>query len=823
VYIQEVKLYAYYHNSWTAVNREGFSNYTVLRRINDDRYEFNGIFAVGGVFQHDLSYLIVQLEATVKIPLENSIEESMRVVLGWKPIYLDPTRFDAIQNQEIELIIGNGYTLNLDKLFHLPGRKNDTHVKVKLGINLTNAISKSLAPSTFGRPAARLPGSDADNLVMSRMKDRLKDSSDEATRLKKQNEQLQQLLQNNAEKERQNHSPPPAQSLQTSFMQPQAVIHSSMSPDFEKQYLMKMDKLLETITDLQKKQLNAPTLNQSSPMSPVQQGGNAFDRLKQERENNFQKLGPVNYDAQANQIRNRMLGEVGIRQSDTMNRVDRAGYIEAGVKGLIDPYGMSDPALANLNLKAEFDDPKKISTLTFQFLGLKYIPPNGDLNHFNFKIPDRVFLTFDFFTYPTFRTKNLTYMNTNFDELHSQPAAYLDKQLILINEDFVKGGGSIKEPMYFFEVDPLKEGTSEIYNQLIEYLATKELVIDIWDGDSLINFGRARVRLYNLLRQGKDAEMFSPTLEIWDELSKCMRGTLQMTLKNQAIMMDSRSAACPPEITHFHFNRANRSGKHKVKSFKPLDIKKELATGFDASRAVSEAELMDEEYRKKLRIDRFKIMRSQLPAGPVTDPKTTTDMQTFNQSLREVEAIRERKKPEVIANALTKGYSDQHTISSIFGHPKFVTYKFENVSKQVMDFKILIEYGKNCGRNEFTLVRNPREWEYLAYSMKLEKPSQWDMLEALDTFSLGPSETLTLIFKFLSTDENALKNDKSLDKIASINITDVMGQVLCGLAFDFRVRSPIIDRTLSFYEMENRVTSLDLPQFYNVVGASYPR
>lgn len=823
-------MYAYYHNSWTAVNREGFSNYTVLRRINDERYEFNGIFTVGGIFPHEMAYLVVQLEATVKIPLENSIEESMRVVLGWKPYHLNPTRPDPIPIEELDLVIGNGYTLNFDKLFNLPGRKNDTRIKLRLGLNMTNTMSRSLAPSTLGLP--QRPTSDADNLIVNRLKDRLRETSMETQKLKKANEQLEVLLRNNAEKERQsNYSPPPVQSMQTSFMQqPVPVTQQGMSPDFERQYLQKMDKLLETITEMQRKQVAMPqqqpvylpSQNQNvyQPAPPSQ---DAFARLKQEREMAQNRPMHLDYDRQANQIRNRMVSDFqNARQSDSMSRVDRAGYIEAGVKGLIDPLGFSDPALTNLNIKAEFDDPKKISTITLQFLGLRFFAP-GASNPGGLRIPERLFFTFDFFTYPTFRTKSLTYLNAATEELKLAPATFIDKQLVLANEDFVRGSGAVKEPLYYFEIDPLKEGTTEIYNQLVEYLATKELVVDLWDGDSLMHFGRSRMRLHGLLRQSKDAEACSPTLEVWDETTRSLKATLQMSLKNQAVMMDSRSAACPPEITHFHFNRNARAGKHKVKSFKPLDIKKELSSGFEASRAISDVDLQDEEYRKRLRIDRFKLMRSQLPAGPVTEHKGAADFQAFSQSLREVEAIRERKKPEVIANALAKGFSETHTISAIFGHPKFVTYKFENVARVLADFKIRVEYGKNCLPNEFVLVRNPREWEALAYSLKLERPSQYDMLESFDTFSLGPGESVTLIFKFISTDEQTLKLEKSQDKIASISIAEPSGQVLCGLAFDFRVRHPIIDRSLTFYEMENRITTLDLPQFYNVVGSSYPR
>lgn len=743
----------------------------------------------------------------------------MRVVLGWKPIFIEPQMVNTKTEIQKDFIIGNGYTLNFDKLFHLPGRTNDTSAKLKLALNLTNSMSRSLGPSQLPR---QMPaGSDA---VMDRLNNRLRESNAETEKLRKENAKLEQVLRNNVERERQerNVSPQPVSHIIQHQPLAQSLQTSQVQNDFERQYLSKMDKLLDTITEMQRNQLRSPAPQVFQSMQPQPQPPHmAHFNPPSWGQHPPQKIAP-NYDMMASQVRGRLINEQQ-QLHGQMGRVDRAGYIDAGIKGLIDPFAMNDPALQNMNLKLEFDDPKKICTITIQFLGIKYTVPNNDLTNFNFRIPDRVYFTFDFFTCPVFRTKNLTYMNTNLEEMHQQPSSFLDRPLILINEDFVKGGGTMKEPIVQFEVNPLKEGTTSVYDSLVEYLAKKELMVDVWDGDSLMHFGRATFKLHNLLRQGKDAELCSPTLEIFDQHTKTMRGTLQLSLKNQAIMMDSRSEACPPEKTHFHFNRAQRSGKYKVKSFKPLDIKKEIAEGFDRSRAVTDAELTDEEYRKKLRIDRFKIMRSQMPAGPVTDSRLTPDLQNFNQSLREVEAVRERKKPEVISNAMTKGYSDEHQISGIFGHPKYVTYKFENVTKQIMDYKVKLDHSKNCHPTEFTLVRSPREWEFMCQELRVERPSEWGMLENIDTFSLMGGDSLTLIFKFLSFDEETLKQGKGVDKIASINITDISGQVICGISFTFHLRHPIIDRTLTFYEMENRISSLELPPFYSAVNTRMPQ
>ena len=741
----------------------------------------------------------------------------MRVVLGWKPIFIEQQMFNTRSDISKDLIIGTGYTLNLDKLFHLPGRTNETSANLRLALNLTNSMTRALGSSQL--PRSMPAGND---MVMNRLNNRLRESNAEAEKLRKANEKLEQVLRSNIERERHDRSMSPGQIM---HQQPvvQSIVASLTPNDFERQYLGKMDKLLDTITEMQRNQnrqpppqYNQPQFQQPNNMM-FQQSPGQFGRQPMATVPGGQRF---HFDSQANQTRSMLMND---QQSGGINRVDRAGYIDAGIKGLIDPFGMNDPALQNLNLKVEFDDPKKICTITLQFLGIKYLVPGNDLKQFNFRIPDRVYFTFDFFTCPVFRTKNLTYMNTNLDELHQQPSSFLDRQMILINEDFSKGSGTMKEPIVQFEVNPMKEGTTSVYDSLVEYLAKKELMIDVWDGDSLMHFGRANYKLHNLLRQGKDTEMCSPTLEIFDQQTKVMRGTIQMSLKNQAIMLDSRSEACPPEKVHFHFNRAQRSGKYKVKSFKPLDIKKDISQGFDQSRAISDAELNDEEYRKKLRIDRFKIMRSQMPAGPATDSRITPDIQSFNQSLREVEAIRERKKPEVISNAMTKGYSDEHQISGIFGHPKYVTYKFENVTKQIMDYKVKIEHSKNCIPEEFTLVRSPREWEFMCNELRVDRPSEWGMLEHIETFSLMAGDSITLIFKFLSFDEETLKQGKGVDKVASINITDYSGQVICGISFTFHLRHPIIDRTLTFYEMENRISSLELPPFYTSINTTYPQ
>ena len=821
VYVQEVKLFVYFHNGWTAVNREGYRNYIVMRRVNDENYEYNGTFPVYDVFIHELSCLIFQVEFTVKIPLENSIEESMKVVLGWKPIFIDKEQIGRTTTIDKDMTLGPGKTLNFETLFELPGKTTDTRAKLRLDLNLTSVMNKSQLSQGPPRNivTSTMPG---DNPEFNRLKDKLKGTRNENEELRKQNEDLATLLQNKNDKEKERSSSPTER--KTGAPPPQYVPvpqggGGGYSPEYERQFLNKFDQLLNSINDIKNKQTGPsplpllPPNNQwgaSSSTFPQNPPNNQAAWSGQSYQNNTSPA-PVDYDARAREARDRA-GQPRY-QNDTISRVDQAGYVGAGIQGLIDPNYGNDPSLTGVNLRSELDDTRKITTITIQFLGIKYIPPPSDPAMVNFRIPERVFLTFDFFTYPTFRTKSLIYLNVNPEEIKSLPGNFANKQLPLVNEDFLKGGGNVKEPLYVFEINPLKEGSIGIHDALVNYLATKELAIDVWDGDSLMHFGKARIRLVKVLRQGKDAEVYTPTLEIIDEEKKEIKGVLQLSIKNQALVMDMRPESCPPEVLSFYSNRSNRSGKYKVKSFKPMDIQKELASGFDGSKIVSEAELQDEEHRKRLRIDRFKVMRSQLPAGPATDPNAM-DMQAFNQSLREVEAIRERKKPEVISNALAKGFSDEHPIGAIFGHPKFITYKFENAVPLRSDFRLKINYANNAKPEEFNIVRQPRNWEALVNRLRCERPPEWGMLETTDVFTLGGGDSLTMIFKFLSVDESALGLNKPIDKMVSVSILDMKGQIICGIAFNFRLRHPIVDRTLTFYDLENRIASLELPPFF---------
>jgi hypothetical protein len=575
------------------------------------------------------------------------------------------------------------------------------------------------------------------------------------------------------------------------------------SDKFDEMYRRDIMEIKQSIDELKR---NNQGLGNSQMLFPSQVNPHLY---------NDPRLLPSNVDPRdkANYEALNLKGQP-LYNNQEMTRTDRANLLAHGVNGLVDVNGTNDKAIAHLNLKLEYEDHRKVSTFSVQFLSIKYIPIGDSTKIVGFSIPDSLFMTFDFFNSPMKKTKTLSYMNVSSEEMRLKPELYAHKQMILINQDFVRGKGTIKESIHQFEVNPAVEGSMAIHTKYIRYLAEKELHIDLWDGDSLMHFGKARVKLHNVLRQGKEIEIYTPTVEVFDEETKTIKASLQLTLKNQGTPVDQRVSAYPEEQEHFSFNKTSKGGKYKVKSLLPMDIEKELAGGFDGTRVLTNEEIEDEEKRKRLRVNRYKVLKSTL-SKTAANKLNVSEVESFHNSLRDIEAIREKKKPEVINKAILKGFSEEHVVSTVFGETKLLSYKFQNMLQTQADYKLKVEVTNGLSPKEFRVVSHPEEWQSCVAKLKVERPPEWGMLETGQIFSLKAGESVTLIFKFLTYDENEISGKSAGKKVGNVSICDIGGSLIAGLSFQFRVAHPVIDRSISFHELESRNALLVLPPFFN--------
>ena len=187
----------------------------------------------------------------------------------------------------------------------------------------------------------------------------------------------------------------------------------------------------------------------------------------------------------------------GIQYMKELSKPERAQFIKYNVGGLLDAQNRENEERREINLEKEFMDSRKISQFTVQLLGVKY--HSDKLTGASMvRIPKKLIITFNFFNFNLFKTKTLTYINVDGQaavgtSANEQDISMLDRQLVLANEDYMRGAGSQKEAFYTFEVDPVKTGTLETHESFMHYLKEKNLFFDLWDGESLMHFGQAKI------------------------------------------------------------------------------------------------------------------------------------------------------------------------------------------------------------------------------------------------------------------------------------------------------------------------------------------
>jgi nephrocystin-4 len=192
-------------------------------------------------------------------------------------------------------------------------------------------------------------------------------------------------------------------------------------------------------------------------------------------------------------------------------------------------------------LKLELEDKLKASIFLVQFLALRPGLTQPDFlgasksergpswYSENFYIPDRLYMTMNFYDFSTFKTEPLAFENYQ----TGKSKILSDRQpLVLVKEAFLKGGYDFKEPTYKFEVDPSVTRDKENLQRFVQYLYKKSLHIDLWDADTMMLYGTVKIPLRPLMRQGRQACSFSKEFDIIEPGFMRIKGGLQILLKN---------------------------------------------------------------------------------------------------------------------------------------------------------------------------------------------------------------------------------------------------------------------------------------------------
>lgn len=528
-----------------------------------------------------------------------------------------------------------------------------------------------------------------------------------------------------------------------------------------------------------------------------------------------------------------------------LSRADKALLLQAGIKGLLDRRDdgrMFAELPFDQVIRKEIGTNFKATNFVIQFLAIRpshFAVAEGSIkvietSQDKFILPKHVYFTFNFFDFSNYKTDSISLEKADGGSTEDFVAHSIP--YYLVKETYSRTGTGPREPVYKYEIDPSLEHQSNQHLEFAKYLYSKSLHIDIWDADSLLQFGAVKVPLHDLLRQGKDITTMSKEFDIIEPNFMRIKGGLQILLKNIGKETVKQFTELKPK--HLLGATQNILGsqiKKKVKSKNGIDLSKELKqhrtatiTHFD-NEAINNAEL-----RKQERINRYKISTIENKGGIMEDQ----DRDKYNKHLREITNFRDTKKPVYLKSVLHHHYDDEKVLNAIFGKVEVFSLEITNFFEFEEAFTVIIEDpdSRYLSRPELTVVSNPSEWKYWVEKKGFARPPEWNMISPTDNnLILKSGEKVEVVFKYLTTrvyDENTeskLKGEVGLANLRdvdnrkqyyltprTINITasQLKGRVITGVKVNVEPHAAIVDHVFRFYEQENRNVTLYLPALY---------
>ena len=204
-------------------------------------------------------------------------------------------------------------------------------------------------------------------------------------------------------------------------------------------------------------------------------------------------------------------GQIGGR---TMSRAAYAKLQSSNFPMILDRFGkpahvLDAVSFVNFDLQKEESDMLAQNQIIFQFLAFSRTLEALKQDSAEIK-PKNIFLTFQFYRFPEFRTPKL-----KLDKIIEDYSMSVNSTPFILKHVDTETNRLNESPgfMVSYSVDPtnLKFGEKRIF---LQYLAHQAMFIDVWDADSLHLIGTCTLQLKELLRQGKEAVQSTFELDV---------------------------------------------------------------------------------------------------------------------------------------------------------------------------------------------------------------------------------------------------------------------------------------------------------------------
>jgi len=426
-----------------------------------------------------------------------------------------------------------------------------------------------------------------------------------------------------------------------------------------------------------------------------------------------------------------------------LSRDDEIAFVKLGIKDEI----LKHDSLNKPDIEIEMKNPLQASEFVFRFIAFK--PPLA--MPFGQTVPRRMYFRFNFFTFPEKKT-------TECELKDPVGGSEMTRELIPGQQYLLErvGKAQLSEFRSVEAEFTIDKSISKIYDenlQFYEYLLEREVSIDIFDADSHLHYGTCRVNLSSMLKQTRSGVVRAKNCEIasFESSNRSITGAvnmghLQILMSHQGKReseVSNLNAEKAVDDNDFLEDRKQPSQKHKynkkVRS-KPINalFEEYIANKPDDmyEKVIEEQFNIEEEesedIRKKMRIERIKqfklkqkvlvdyeqrIQNSHRPEeviNLVADPSKPEWMK--NQSLRQIETLRDYTKPHIIEKVLKDHIKSLKQLYIVPGTPSFFKYNLKNpfTSRTVFTINIIDQDKLYLGEHkEFKLVNNHNfEWEF---------------------------------------------------------------------------------------------------------------
>ncbi|NXB88901.1 NPHP4 protein, partial [Vidua chalybeata] len=497
------------------------------------------------------------------------------------------------------------------------------------------------------------------------------------------------------------------------------------------------------------------------------------------------------------------MAAVGLQACSSHVSLSRAALVRlhaAGFPDILDrnqePVEISEPVeLGSFNLRLEEADPLQGNEIVLQFLAFGR-DAQGSMEGL---WPRTIFLTFQFYRFPPVTTPRLQLVST--EGGLATGLAVPAQLLVRVNEDGTLTMWCLAGPpglQLKYMVDPafLRPGEQRWF---LRYLAEHSLQIDVWDGDSLLHFGSAAIKLEPLLRQGQTAVRTYHELEVATTeyepdgtvmgrealrhgalrplgVRVAVRGRLHLCLAN--IGLCCCSAICGPSGAPLSSPALSwglqylgspslvpwwslPTGRRTAWARRLVDVDNELEAALRSRRPeVSLAPWSPSErpcaptgcstwrWRGCTRVlvaggrgARPAVSRGLwfLPSGQGWPKQRAWDLQV-------IDSYRNHIKGECIYQMLSQAITATRTVHAVLGTAEFFEFALKNPYGVQHTVTIEVDHP------ELSVILDPREWRHFKELTRSVTPVEEDMFHLSEDLKpqvyLRPSETVHIPFKF---------------------------------------------------------------------------